>query len=198
MNRTTEISTIDTALLEFSTDPDFADGIYMDTAVQLEVETQLYTVDAIKNVIKGVVRAQKHAKRTVTGNQLTITDNVFSPELVLLLQGGEIEYSLADPTKIVRYTPPVVGSNERGVVFHTRAWSAVYDEAGLLVQYERITYPNCQGSPISLSSQDDVFRVQNYTIDSAPTRGQAPYVIEYLDEVPPHVAHALLPIGGGA
>lgn len=45
-------------------------------------------------------------------------------------------------------------------------------------------YPNCQGQPVALSSEDGVFRAPEYTITSAPDKGQAPYEIAYVKELP--------------
>jgi para-nitrobenzyl esterase len=44
--------------------------------------------------------------------------------------------------------------------------------------------PNCQGQPVALSSEDGVFRAPEYTITSAPDKGQAPYEIAYVKELP--------------
>ena len=63
-------------------------------------------------------------------------------------------------------------------------YSAVYDAAGLIDKYEKITYPNCQGLPISMSTEDGTFRVPEYTINSAPKTGEAPYTITYVDALP--------------
>ena len=58
---------------------------------------------------------------TVTVNEITLTDNVFNPELVMVLQGGLIEYDNVDTKKIVSYTPPVVGSGDEGKSFKLNA-----------------------------------------------------------------------------
>ena len=50
--------------------------------------------------------------------------------------------------------------------------------------YEKITYPNCQGTPVTINTEDDVFRVPEYTINSAPKTGQAPYTIQYVAQLP--------------
>ena len=47
-----------------------------------------------------------------------------------------------------------------------------------------ITYPNCQGTPFGINSEDNVFRLPEYTIYSAPKTGQAPYNMSYVDTLP--------------
>ena len=109
---------------------------------------------------------------------------MFNPELVLILQGGEITYDTTNPTKITGYKPPVSGSSDKGTVFKLNAYSAQYNAAGLIVNYEKISYPNCQGQPVAFSSEDGAFRAPEYVIDSAPDTNEAPYEITYVDKLP--------------
>lgn len=155
-----------------------------DTANQIQVEPQIETEDAVKLVIKGVLRAQKPAISTITGNEITLTDNVFNPELVLALQGGSIVYDSVVPTKIIGYVPPASGSVPFNSNFALNAYSAQYNSAGNIVQYEKIIYPNCKGQPIAFGSEDGVFRAPEYVISSAPSEGQAPYEIVYVTALP--------------
>ena len=188
-----EIPTIDIVL--FTVTP-ASSGIEigLQTASKLAVNPQTETQDAVKLVVKGALLAQKPAETTITGNTLVLTDNVFIPELVKILQGGTIKY-WTDEGKttegnedkgfgVARYTPPVAGSREKGEVFVSKAYSAIYNAAGVVTGYECISYPNCQGIPVSFSSEDGAFRAPEYTINSAPDKGQAPYEITYLKELP--------------
>lgn len=188
-----EIPTIDIVL--FTVTPASSNiEIGLQTASKLAVNPQTETQDAVKLVVKGALLAQKPAETTITGNTLVLTDNVFIPELVKILQGGTIKYwDDADKTiegaedkgfGVARYTPPVAGSREKGEVFVSKAYSAIYNAAGVVTGYECISYPNCQGIPVAFSSEDGVFRAPEYTINSAPDKGQAPYEITYLKELP--------------
>ena len=179
------IPTIDVALVVVRTgmvdgDDSNATEIAVDTANKIAVEPQTETTDAIKLVKLGRLIAQKPATTTITGHQITMTDNVFIPELVKILQGGTVSGSGESLT----YTPPVAGSTDKGQVFELDCYSAQYDASGQIVKYEKITYPNCQGTPIAMSSEDDVFRVPEYTINSAPKEGEAPYKISYTKTLP--------------
>lgn len=180
-----EIATIDCTLVTIETE----DGEFgFDTANQIAVEPQIETTDAVKLIVKGILRAQKPEQNTITGNRITLSDNLFNPELVLVLQGGQIKYDPVETSKIIGYTPPLAGSAERGQVFKLNAYSAQYDAAGLIVQYEKITYPNCQGVPVAFGSEDGAFRAPEYTINSAPKNDEAPYEINYVDKLPELVA----------
>lgn len=190
----TEIPTIDVVLVEIETSGTNAEHYALDTASKIAVEPQIEEQDAVKLIVKGVLKAQKPKVSTITGNQITLTDNLFIPELVRILQGGTIKWwTSAEKTTegttktsygISSYTPPVAGSSDKGEIFTLHAYSAQYDTSGQIVQYEKITYPNCQGVPVALSSEDGAFRAPEYTINSAPSQGGAPYEIHYVDALP--------------
>lgn len=177
------IPTIDVSLVVIRVGGETAGTEYaIDTASQIAVEVQTETTDAIKLVKSGKLLAQKPQTTTVTGNQITLTDNVFSPTLAKILQGGKIEGEGEGETLV--YTPPAAGSSEKGSVFVLDAYSAQYDASGQIVKYEKISYPNCQGTPFGVGAQDDTFRVPEYTINSAPKTGEAPYTISYVKTLP--------------
>lgn len=178
-----EIPTIDVELVTVSID-DGANEIGLHTSSKVQVSPQQETQDANKLVVKGVLIAQKPAVVTMTGNTIVLTDNVFNPELLVILQGGKITYKEGESGPITKYEPPVAGSAEKGKPFKLCMYSAVYDAAGLIVNYEKVTYPNCQGTPWAPGSEDNVWRVAEYTINSAPKKGEAPYTIEYVDALP--------------
>lgn len=179
--KATGSATIDVALVVIRTGTtDSGLEIAVDTANKIGVEPQTETVDAIKLVKNRRLLAQKPQETTITGHRITLTDNVFIVELVKIFQGGTIEGS----GDTLTYTPPLAGSGEKGEIFELDAYSAEYDASGRIVRYEKITYPNCQGTPISITSEDGVFRIPEYTIDSAPNTGQAPYKLSYVKELP--------------
>lgn len=180
----TEVPTIDVALVTIETYEVGADELIFDTANQIQVEVQTETTDRIPLIVKGRLIAQKPMETTVTGNNITLTDNVFNPELVQILQGGTIKYDSVDPTKVIGYTPPVTGSSDTGKLFKLKAYSAIYNSAGIITGYERITYPNCKGNPVAFGAKDGVFRAPEYTISSAPANNEAPYDIDIVAELP--------------
>ena len=186
-----EIPTIDVVLVTVKEYNEGATEIALDTASKIEVTPQIETKDAIKLIVKGRLISQKPVNNVLTGNAITLTDNVFNPELVKIFQGGTIKYwgEEGHTTKvdtdagfgIASYTPPTAGSGLKGKPFILCAYSAIYNAAGIITGYEKISYPNCQGVPIALSAEDDVFRVSSYTVNSAPSETEAPYTIEYID-----------------
>lgn len=180
----TEIPTIDVALVTIQTYEDTNNELALDTANNIQVVVATETQDKVTLIVKGRLIAQKPEKTTVTGNTITLTDNVFNPELVKILQGGTIKYDSVDTGKVIGYTAPVVGSDDTGKIFKLIAYSAIYNEAGICTGYEKITYPNCQGVPVAFNSTDGTFRAPSYTINSAPAKGEAPYDIDIVEALP--------------
>ena len=171
------IPTIDVAMVVLRTT---TVEIALDTSNSVAVEPQIEEADPVQLIIKGKLIAQKPATSTITGHQITLTDNVFTPEIAKILQGGVISGEGVSLT----YQPPVSGSDEKGEVFELDCYSAEYDSSGQIVKYEKITYPNCQGTPFAINTEDDTFRVTEYTINSAPKKGEAPYKISYVESLP--------------
>ena len=256
-NKGNEVATIDVALVTVTDSDSHTYGLKTSNKVDVTPVTE--TNDAIKLIVKGVLIAQKPQKVVVTGNTITLTDNVFNAQLVQILQGGTITFSkkyastsgsittgvhyikvgddylifnvatavtgiveyndvtgvleivvgsartrksytvaaeapgsgtqvsvtdTADQSHVKSYTPPSVGSGTEGDTFTVNCYSAIYDAAGLINGYEKITYPNCKGVPVALSSEDDVFRAPEYTINSYPNNNEAPYTIEFVPRLP--------------
>lgn len=175
-----EIPTIDVNLVTIEKD---GEEFGFDTSNQIEVEPQLEESDAVVLNIKGKIKAQKPKKSTLSSNEITLHDNVFNPELVKILQGGVIKYKTGT-NNVLSYTPPLAGEDFDPEPFVLNVYTAQYDAAGLIVQYEKTSYPNCQGQPVAFSSEDDAFRAPEYTITSAPKEKEPPYVITYVDELP--------------
>ena len=252
-----EVATIDVALVVVK-DGD-GNRIGLDTSNQVQVTPVTETRDAVKLIVKDRLIAQKGQRVTITGNTVTLTDNVFNAQLVQILQGGTITFSkkyssasasiavgkhhivigsdylvfnvatavtgsvefndvsgvleivtstdrqrksytveatapqdstaitvtdAADTSRVKSYTPPAVGEVFDSEPFELECYSAIYNAAALIIGYERITYPNCKGVPVAFSSEDNVFRAAEYTINSTPDSNEAPYTMDFVPYLP--------------
>lgn len=180
--RGTEMPMIDCCMIVVTTDEETPRCIGLTTASKIGVEKVTEDTDAVKLVIKNVLYAQKPSQSTVTGHTITLTDNVLILELLEILEGGTLTKD--ESSNITGYTPPVAGTKVTLPKFTLDAYSAQYDASGSIVQYEKISYPNCTGNPIGLGSEDNVFRINEYKINSAPAKGEAPYVLSIVDALP--------------
>lgn len=183
LKKGTEIATIDVCLVTITTKGDSPVEIALKTSNQVQVSPATETTEAVKLIIKGELIAQKGEEVTITGNAITLTDNVFNPEVAKILQGGTITYE-EDKKTFKKYTPPVVSSTEKGEIFDMALYSAIYGTDGIISGYEKVSYPNCQGTPFGVGAEDGVFNVNTYTINSKPSAGQAPYDIEIVKALP--------------
>lgn len=180
----TEIPTIDVAMVTIT--PDVGSDTYLITSdSRITVEPQITVTEALQLIVKNRLIAQKGEQRKITGTKITLLDNVFIPELVKILQGGTINYDAVLTTKVIGYTPPDINATTGlGSSFSLKAYSAQYDTTGAITQYECIEYTNCVGSPVSLSSEDGVFRASEYVITSLPDADDPPYTITYVAALP--------------
>ena len=86
----TEIPTIDVVLVSIKPQGVDTDEIILDTANKIQVTVATETTEKKTLVVKGRLISQKPEQTTITGHSIVLTDNVFNPELVKILQGGTI------------------------------------------------------------------------------------------------------------
>lgn len=179
-----EIATADFSLATITTSEGTPRELGLKTGTQITVDTEFEETDDINNIVKGELIAKKRGQKTITGATLTLTDNVFNPELLQILQGGTITYE--SDGKFKKYSSPAVGDEYTPVPFTLNIYTAQYDTTGLISCYLKYTYYNCTGEPVAYSSEDDTFLAPEYSIKSAPGDGQSHLVIEKtaVDELP--------------
>lgn len=177
-----EAATIDASLIVLTSEST-GDAIGITTNTEVATEIQTETTEANKLIIKGILKAQKKEKQTLTGIQLTLTDNMTVLELAKAVQGGEIVYD--ENGKVLRYTPPIVGEEAAESEKYTvDVYTAVMDSSGEVVKYEKTTYFHCTGQPFAYNAKDDEWRSAQYVLMSLPKKGEPPYDINYVDDLP--------------
>ena len=160
---------------------DGSDGIAFTSASKMGVEKQEETTDAVKNIIKGEVKAQKPEETTLTGHTLTLTDTTMIMTFLPILQGGALTMD-EDGTTPIKYEPPTSGKNE-GKKFKLKAYTAIM-EGATTAGYGCVTYPGCKGTPVLFNFEDNVFQSNEYTINSTPGAGEKPYTWEKVERLP--------------
>ncbi|MCL2352619.1 MAG: hypothetical protein FWC55_08830 [Firmicutes bacterium] len=136
----------------------------------------------IELVIKGVLKAQKKFDSAIKGVDVEFDDNMFLPEVVALLQGGSIARD--GNGNFLSYTPPAAGSAPNLGKFDVDIYTEETDTSGEIIGYVRLALPNGKGEPVELTFDDSRFYAAKYTISTAPSPGQAPYVIEAVERLP--------------
>lgn len=179
-----EMAIADITLFTITTSEETPRELGLKTATKIQIDTEFEEKEDIDLIIKGEVVGKKRGEKTITGTTLKLSDNVFNPELLQVVQGGQITYD--DDGNFKKYTSPIIGEEYKPVIFTANAYSAQYDTTGLVKSYIKHVYTNCTGSPISFNAQDDTFFAPEYTIKSAPAKGESTMNIERIevDELP--------------
>lgn len=181
--RGTEMALMDCSMIVITTEETNPRSIAIRTATKLGVEPLTEDNEGKKLIVKNVLFAQKPESSVLTGHKLTLTDNVLILEALEILQGGTITKD-SETSEITGYTPPVAGVAITPVKFTLDAYSEEYGTGGSKGKYTKISYPNCTGSPVALNSEDDVFQINEYTINSLPPENTAPYTLTFVDALP--------------
>jgi hypothetical protein len=108
--KATQIPTIDVSLVTIKSG---TQEFGLETADKIKVKPEIETEKAVKLIVKGVLLSQKRATNTLTGHTITLSDNVFIPEIVKIIQGGTITYKptlIAGTTNALAITPLQVDS----------------------------------------------------------------------------------------
>lgn len=180
--KVTKMALIDVEMVELVANNVEQDTYRWKTASNLDAELQISEGEAVELICNGQLIAQKRAKDVVTGSTLTVSDNVFAPEIVKFIQGGEFEVD--EHGNFVSYTAPVAGEEVKLDKFDFNIYTAQRDVAGDIVSYIKVGFPNCSGKPVNIKLENGAFFAPEYTIISAPSTGDAPYTITAVEELP--------------
>lgn len=180
--KVTKMALIDVEMVEIVAHNLGQDTFRWQTASNLDAELNITEGEATELIVNGRLIAQKRAKDVVTGSTLTVTDNVFAPEIIKFIQGGEFEQD--EHGNFVSYTAPLSGDEIKSVKFDFNIYTAQRDIAGDIVSYIKVCFPNCTGKPVNIKLENGAFFAPEYTIISAPTTGEAPYTITAVEELP--------------
>lgn len=153
-----------------------------DTADEVTIEEVLDEGEEQTLKIKGRLYANRAAEDTVLGSDITCKDNLMSPELLLVLQGGTIEKDTDGSFK--SYSAPATGAADNRTKFDCNIYTAEVSTDGDTGRYLKVTYPDCYGSSVPLTFQDGVYFTNSYTIKSRPAKGSSPYTVTFVDELP--------------
>lgn len=180
--KVTKLALIDVEMVEIVANNLSQDTYRWKTASNLGAEMNITEGEATELIVNGQLIAQKRAKDVVTGTTLTVTDNIFAPEIITFIQGGEFEQDEFGNFK--SYSAPVAGDEIKTDKFDFNIYTAQRDVAGDIVSYMKINFPNCTGKPVNINLENGTFFAPEYTVISAPANGESPYTITAVEELP--------------
>ena len=152
------------------------------TSTSVDIEMLISEGEQNQLIVNNVLIAQKRAKDVVTGCNIKLKDNVFAPDIVQILQGGEVTYDGLG--NFESYSAPLAGEDYKQEVFDLTLYTAHATLSGEVNEYMAITFPNCIGKAIQLQLEENNFFAPEYEMSSAPGTGQAPYKITVVSELP--------------
>lgn len=173
---------IDVVMSQIITKESTARTLTWQTGSKVEVKPLTAEGKEVPLDVKGVRYAVKRAKNSYLGNELTYTENSFTPQIFALINGGTLVEQPAGTFK--SYEPPAIGEEETKIKFDLVTYSSNYNEAGDLVDYLKTTYYYCEGVVSGYSQEDDKFFAPEFTIMSTPPKGSKPYKMEIVAELP--------------
>lgn len=173
----------DIVLAEIVTDEDTPKTHKFKTASECKLSPKISKGKEKYLRIKDTIHSQTKTKDICIGMDITLKDNVFTPEVFALIDGGTNTYDETDPQNPIfkKYTAPVTGQNVQRTLFALNIYTAKKDTAGKTLGYVKFSYPNCEGTPVSYSFKDEDFVVNEMKVESAPGFGESPYEISYLE-----------------
>lgn len=123
------------------------------------------------------------------GSDITLKDLVMQPEVLSIVDGGTLATTSTGEgstlvTTITGYTPPVVGVPVNRTKFTTKIYAEEKDIDGEVTGYSVFSFPGCKGKPVSFTFKDGEFMAPEYTMFSRPKKGNAPYAIDFVTELP--------------
>ncbi|MCM0648632.1 hypothetical protein NBE98_09625 [Clostridium swellfunianum] len=134
--------------------------------------------------VKNTVYATDRTEDIVIGTTLTFKDNLFHPEVIEVIDGGTLVYDAVETTKATKYEPPVIGSPVIKKKFTLNIYTEEKDADGEVTGYVKFSYPHCKGKPFKASVKDGEFFAPEYTCVSRPKKGEKPYAIDFLTQLP--------------
>jgi hypothetical protein len=152
-----------------------------ETASNVSTEEVTKTTEEQSLEIKGTVYANKPSKTIPIGYNLTLTNNVFMPEIAALLTGGKVESTSSSK---VKFTPPPVGTSPKKTKFRLDLYSEEDDEGGPTGDYLKVTFEGCEGSTYPIAMSDGSYFSNEMVIQSRPGAGKPPYTAEMVSKLP--------------
>ena len=150
------------------------------TADEISCEPVIEEGETKNLTIKNKLIASKQVPDMVLGHDITCKDNVFTPALLVDVQGGTV----ASSGSFTKYTAPNVGAMPSTKTFDFIVYVEVVGDDGATGEYLKYTFPNCKGSFISPNFKDGEYYANEYTIKSRPALNTSLYTVELVNELP--------------
>lgn len=153
---------------------------YVLTDVASEAEATAYLSEGEEQIlrVKDRIKAQNKTEDIVMGYDLRLLSATMVPDILALVDGGEIS---EDGKK---YDAAVLGDTVERTSFTTNIYTEEKDADGSTISYVKFSYKNCKGTPVNYLINDGEFFAPELNIKSRSKLGDSPVSIEFMDELP--------------
>lgn len=128
----------------------------------------------VKNRIMGRLRQED----VLEGYDLNCEDERVIPEILALVDGGSWDASAK------KYSAPVIGTDVTRTEFDLELYTSDRDSSGAAANYLKWSFPNCKGTPVTISGKDNDFSQFKYKIESRANDGESPFTVEVASALP--------------
>ena len=129
-------------------------------------------IHRVKNTILGTLRYED----ILLGYEIKLINNTFCPELLALVDGGEIETD--DEGNFAKYSSPVVGEVTQRKALTVNLYTEEVDCDGETKEYFKFTFKHAKGKPVEYSIKDGEFFVPELTLLSRAKTGESSVDVE--------------------
>lgn len=134
-------------------------------------------IHRVKNTILGSLRYED----ILLGYEIKLVNNTFCPELLSLVDGGEITND--EDGNFVSYVSPVVGTVTDRKNLTVSLYTEELDCDGETLEYMKFTFKHAKGKPVEYSIKDGEFFVPELTLRSRAKTGESSVSVEALKEL---------------
>ena len=182
-NEFTQLPLTDVVLVQLVTKESSPRTLSFQTSDEIKTEEVVKEGEAKELIIKNQLIAKKETPDLMLGYDLTFKDNVMSPEVMQVVQGGTIEYD-SETRAFKKYEPPAIGTKPNLTAFDVIVYSEIVGDDGATGEYAKFTFPNCKGGNVPVNLKDGEYYSNEYKVKSRPAIGQKPYILEIVNILP--------------
>ena len=155
-----------------------------DTAQEATIDP--YVSEGEENIlrIKNKIVATDKTEDLVAGYDITLSSNTLIPELLEIIDGGELIYEDGEDSEVIGYMGPASGRVVKRKKFTLDLFTEEKDADGEVKKYVQFTFKHCVGTPLSFTLQDGEFFIPEMICKSRPKTCERPMYVLFLDELP--------------
>lgn len=115
------------------------------------------------------------------GSDINLKQVTFVPEILAIIDGGTLT---KQSEKVTGYNPPVIGTAVNRTPFTLKIYTEEKDADGDTLSYLCFSFKGCKGKPASFTFKDGEFITPQYTASSRVKKGQKPYELTFMEQLP--------------